>query len=142
MKDARLKYYYREVVGGLAMMQESFDDGNYSEVEKLSQAAFTGIAKLQALSPEYAPVAGELLRRTAELARRTAIRVEFEGKKPSVKGVLIGGGEGRAVVDGRPLKPGDRISEFLLLEVASDRVKFAYKGEEIPVFLLGSRGNN
>ena len=98
--------------------------------------------EMKALSAEYAPVASELRRRTVELVRRTAIRAEFEGKKPSVKGILVGGGRGLAVVDGKPLRPGDSISEFLLLEVASDRVKFEYKGEAIPVYLTGGRDNN
>ena len=142
LKPVRLKYHYREAVAGLAGMQASFDSGDYREAEELSQAVFADTGKLKALAAEYAPVASELRRRTAELVRRTAIRVEFEGKKPSVKGILIGGGRGLAVVDGKPLRPGDSISEFLLLEVASDRVKFEYKGEEIPVYLTGGRDNN
>ena len=142
LKPVRLKYHYREAVAGLGEMQASFDSGDYREAEELSRAVFADTRKLKALSAEYAPVAAELRRRTAELVRRTAIRAEFEGKKPSVKGILVGGGRGLAVVDGRPLRPGDSISGFVLLEVASDRVKFEYKGEAIPVYLTGGRDNN
>ena len=143
MKSVRLRYHYQEAVAGLARLQGSFDRGNYDEIEGLSLGIFADSEKLQALASDYAPVAGELLRRVRELVRRSRIRMEFESRKPTVKGVLIGGGgKGLAVIDGRSLKPGDSISEFLLLEVASDRVKFAYKGEEIPVFLAGNRENN
>jgi len=142
LKPVRLKYHYREAVAGLGEMQASFDSGDYREAEELSLEVFADTRKLKALSAEYAPVASELRRRTAELVRRTAIRAEFEGKKPSVKGILVGGGRGLAVVDGKPLRPGDSISGFLLLEIAGDRVKFAYKGEEIPVFLDGKRKKN
>ena len=142
LKPVRLKYHYREAVAGLGEMQASFDSGDYREAEELSLEVFADTRKLKALSAEYAPVASELRRRTAELVRRTAIRAEFEGKKPSVKGILVGGGRGLAVVDGKPLRPGDSISGFLLLEVSSDRVKFEYKGEAIPVYLTGGRDNN
>ena len=87
-------------------------------------------------------MAVELLERMRELVQRTRIRLEFENKRPTVKGVITGGGEGCAVIDGRSVKPGDSISGFLLLEIAGDRVKFAYKGEEIPVFLDGKRKKN
>ena len=73
------------------------------------------------------------------MVRRTAIRREFERRRPAVNGILVGEGQGLAVVDGRPVRPGERISDFRLLEVSSDRVKFAYKGEEIPVLLVGNR---
>ena len=142
LKPVRLKFHYREAVAGLAGMQARFDSGDYRMVEELSRSVLADSGKLQALSAEYSPVASELRGRAAELVRRTAIRVEFESRKPTVKGVVIGGGRGLAVVDGKPLKPGDSISEFLLLEVASDRVKFEYKGEEIPVYLAGGRDNN
>ena len=90
----------------------------------------------------FRSVAVDLLDRMPELVRRTRIRLEFESKKPTVQGVITGGGEGCAVIDGRSLKPGNSISGFLLLEVAGDRVKFAYKGEEIWVFLDGNRKKN
>ena len=142
MNPILLRHYYQEAVAGLARMQRSFDHGNYGAIEELSRSVSADIRKLQALSSDYAPVAVDLLDRMPELVRRTRIRLEFESKKPTVQGVITGGGEGCAVIDGRSLKPGDSISGFLLLEVAGDRVKFAYKGEEIWVFLDGNRKKN
>ena len=142
MNPIRLVHHYQEAVAGLTRMQRSFDQGNYDTIEELSRAVSADIGKLQALSSDYAPVAVELLERMRELVQRTRIRLEFENKRPTVKGVITGGGEGCAVIDGRSVKPGDSISGFLLLEVAGDRVKFAYKGEEIPVFLDGKRKKN
>ena len=137
-----LRHHYREAVSGLSAMQESFDRGYYPKMERNSQAVLSHCRKFREHSADYAPVAAELVRRANDLLRRTAIRLEFEARRPEVNGTLVGEGQGLAVVDGRPLRPGDSISGFQLLEVFSDRVKFAYKGEEIPVLLVGNRDNN
>ena len=134
-----LRHHYQQAVSGLSAMQTRFDLGDYAGIEQLNGAVVASCRKLRSLSSDYAPVAVELVRRGGELVRRTAIRREFERRRPAVNGILVGEGQGLAVVDGRPVRPGERISDFRLLEVSSDRVKFAYKGEEIPVLLVGNR---
>ena len=134
-----LRHHYRQAVSGLSAMQVRFDLGDYAGIEQLNGTVVSSCRKLRSLSSDYSPVAVELLRRGSELVRRTVIRREFERRRPAVNGILVGEGQGLAVVDGRPVRPGDRISDFRLLEVSSDRVKFAYKGEEIPVLLVGNR---
>lgn len=137
-----LRHHYQVAVSGLSEMQDDFDRAYYSQMERLSGAVLSNCRKLRELSADYAPVAVELVRRSRDLVRRTAVRLEFERRSPKLNGILVGEGPGLAVVDGRPLRPGERISDFQLLEVSSDRVKFAYKGEEIPVRLVGNRDNN
>ena len=134
-----LRHHYQQAVSGLSEMQVRFDLGDYAGIEQLNGAVVSSCRRLRNLSPDYSPVAVELVRRGGELVRRTAIRREFERRMPALNGILVGEGRGLAVVDGRPVRPGERISDFRLLEVSSDRVKFAYKGEVIPVPLVGNR---
>lgn len=137
MASGRARAALKEALEIAARMQAYFDNDRHGEVISL-QSDLDGLNTSRGLkNPEVLKTAAALLAKTAELARRAQLHLDFNNLELSVDAVShFPEGKSFAIINGEVFGEGGTVApELTMASVAVKKVVFDFRGESIALDL-------